>query len=178
MLERTVLAIAIALAGVIAAPAEDRALVLPTLPADVQAAIERVRAACPTGSAVTSGDEGLRIFTVSGAQGVLVDELSFCGGGQCLHGVNCATGFSHDVALYVRYGNAWRKSFAVQATEPIFLSVEPYGDKFRAMVVSVHGGDTDCPLRDKNDGAAWKKEKCDFVVKWDDRSKRFTHRPL
>jgi hypothetical protein len=125
----------------------------------------------------TSGDEGLATFTVSGAQAVVVDELKFCGGGQCTHGVNCATGYTHSVAIYVRYGNVWRKSFSVDATEPIFLSIEPYADNFRALVLSVHAGwDLGCPVRNKNDLTAWKREKCDFVVKWD--GTKFTHKPL
>src|SRR5262249_55085411 len=54
----------------------------------------------------TSGDEGLEAFTVSGAQAVLVDALNFYGGGRlCIKSVNCATGYTHSVAIYVRYGN-------------------------------------------------------------------------
>jgi hypothetical protein len=83
------------------------------------------------------------------------------------HGVNCATGFTHSVAIYVRSGKVWRKSFSVDATEPIFLSTEPYTDKFRGLVLSVHGGDVGCPVKNKNDPTAWKREKCDFVIKWD-----------
>jgi hypothetical protein len=127
---------------------------------------------------VTAGDEGLITFTVSGAEAVLVDELSFCGSGfECMRGVNCATGFTHSVDIYVRYGEAWRKSFSVNATEPVFLSVEPYSNTFRALVLSVHAGwDLDCPVRNKNDLTAWKREKCDFVVKWN--GTKFTHKPL
>jgi hypothetical protein len=113
----------------------------------------------------------LQTFTVSGAQAVLVDQLNFCGGGlTCVHGVNCATGYTHQVEIYVRRGNAWTKSFSIQATEPIFLSVErSEKSKFRALVLSVGGGDDilGCPIRNKNDPIAWKHEKCDFVVKWD-----------
>jgi hypothetical protein len=84
--------------------------------------------------------------------------------------VNCATGYTHQVEIYVRRGNAWTKSFSIQATEPIFLSVErSEKSKFRALVLSVGGGDDilGCPIRNKNDPIAWKHEKCDFVVKWD-----------
>jgi hypothetical protein len=164
-----------------------QARILRSLPSDVQKEIERVRQSCRelgpatsdyTPPRVTEGDEGLRTFTVSGAQAVLVDELSFCGGGfDCMHGVNCATGFTHRVAIYVRYGNVWRKSFSVEATEPIFLSIEPYSDTFRTLVLSVHAGwDLGCPVRNKNDPTAWKREKCDFAVKWD--GTKFTYRPL
>ena len=70
-----------------------------------------------------------------------------------MNSVNCATGYTHDVAIYVRQGNVWRKSFSVAATEPIFLSVEPYGTKFRALVLSVHAGwDLGCPVRGKSGG--------------------------
>jgi len=100
----------------------------------------------------TSGDAGLQTFTVSGAQAVLVDSLNFCGGQQtCFHGINCATGYTHSVTIDIRRGNAWKKSFSVDATEPVFLSVEPYVEnpKFRALVLSVHAGDLGCPVRDK-----------------------------
>jgi len=46
-------------------------------------------------------------------------------------GSNCATG-THDVTIYVRSGNAWKKAFSVDATEPIFVSTEPSTGKFRA----------------------------------------------
>jgi hypothetical protein len=160
--------------------AETPSPVLRSLPPAVQKEIEQVRESCPLDEKNTSGDEGLQTFTVSGAQAVLVDTLNFCGEGRrCLHSVNCATGYTHSVAIYVRYGNVWRKSFSVDATEPIFLSVEPYAEnpKFRALVLSVHAGwDLGCPVRNKNDGTAWKREKCDFVVKWD--GTKFTYKPL
>jgi hypothetical protein len=124
----------------------------------------------------TSGDEGLIKFTVQGAQAVLVDELNFCDDGQCNHGINCATGFTHDVAIYIRSGKSWRKALSRAATEETFLSLDPCTSKFRTLVVSVHGGDEGCPFRDKNDPTAWKKEKCDFIVKWD--GTKFTYRPL
>ena len=161
--------------------------ILRSLPSDVQKEIEGIRQSCRelgpatsdyTPPRVTEGDEGLITFTVSGAQAILLDQLNFCGSGfECIHGVNCATGFTHSVAIHVRYGNVWRKSFSVDATEPIFLSIEPYTDKFRALVLSVHGGwDLGCPVRNRNDPTAWKHEKCDFVVKWD--GTKFTYMPL
>jgi hypothetical protein len=103
-----------------------------------------------------------------------------CGDGRtCIHGVNCAIGYAHQVEIYVRRGNVWRKSFSVQATEPTFLSVEPSENpNFRALVLSVGAGDTvlGCPIRNKNDPTAWKHGKCDFVVKWD--GTKFSHKPL
>jgi len=171
---------AIALAALmIAAPGESSSI-LRSLPSNVQKNIEGIRAACrERGSdiSVTSGDEGLITFTVSGTQAVLIDELNFCAYGECIHAVNCATGYTHRVAIYVRYGNVWRKSFSVNATGRTFLSVEPYTDKFKALVLGVHGGgDLGCPVRHKNDPTAWKYEWCDFVVKWN--GTKFTHRPL
>ena len=155
--------------------------ILRSLPANVQKEIEQIRQSCREigSSTVAEGDDGLRTFTVSGVQAVLIDELDVCGGGfDCIHGVNCATGYTHDVAIYVRSRDVWRKSFSVAATDRIFLSIEPYTGKFRALVLSVHGGDEalHCPLRDKNAGDAWKHEKCDFVVKWD--GAKFIYRPL
>ena len=99
-------------------------------------------------------------------------------GVQCMHAVNCATGYTHDVAIYVLFKNSWTKSFSAFATEPIFLSVEPTENpSFRALILSVHAGsDLGCPARNKNDTIAWKHEKCDFVVKWD--GTRFVHTPL
>ena len=49
---------------------------------------------------------------------------------------------------------------------------------FRALVISVHGGDDvlNCPVRNKNDPTAWKHERCDFVVKWD--GTKFIHKLL
>ena len=69
-----------------------------------------------------------------------------------------------------------KKAFSVDATEPIFVSIDPYTNKFRALVLSVHPGDFGCPVRNKNDPTAWKREKCDFVIRWD--GSRFVHKPL
>jgi hypothetical protein len=82
------------------AHAETPSPVLQSLPAAVQKNIEQVRTACRAywndrGIAdssdvqpylVSSGDEGLIQFTVSGAQAVMVSNLNLCGG-QCLKGV-------------------------------------------------------------------------------------------
>jgi hypothetical protein len=180
-LESKVVIIAVVLAALFTSHAFAEAPILRSLPPNVQKEIAEIRQSCREidSSTVAEGDEGLRTFTVSGAQAVLIDELNVCGSRfDCIHGVNCATGYTHDVAIYVRSRDVWRKSFSVAATEPIFLSIDPYSDKFRALVLSVHGGDEDlrCPLRDKNAGDAWKHEKCDFVVKWD--GAKFIYRPL
>jgi hypothetical protein len=150
------------------ARAETSTSILPTLPAEVQKRINGIRAECRQLQLKTSeGDEGLSLFTVSGAEAVLIDELDLCNDGICIHGVNCATGYSHSVEIHVRSGTAWKEALSVDATERIFLSVQPYGDQFRALVLSVHGGDKGCPIRDENDSMAWKREKCEFVIKWD-----------
>ncbi len=175
-----IISIALLILMCLPATAETPSPVLRSLPSAVQKEIGEIRNDCPGDEKNTSGDEGLQTFTISGAQAVLVDELNFCGEGRtCIHGVNCATGYTHQVEIYVRRGNVWTKSFFVQATEPIFLSVEPSENpKFRALVLSVGGGDDilGCPIRNKNDPTAWKHEKCDFVVKWD--GTKFTHKPL
>jgi len=173
----------IALAALaLATPALAEKTVLNTLPKDVQKRIAEVREGCPTES-TTSGDEGLVSFTVSGREGVLIDELALCQGG-CFKGTNCATGYTHDITIYLRAGKTWKKELATDVTEPIFVStepVEPY--KFRALVVSVHawGDEADktelkCYPRNKNNSTAWKHEKCDYVIKWD--GTRFVPKPL
>jgi hypothetical protein len=167
----------IAVLVTLAAEAHAETSVLRSLPTATQKQIENIRAECRGADlTTTSGDEGLSPFTLSGAQAVMVDGLNFCDGGQCNHGINCATGYSHSLEVYVRSGNAWRKALSTNATEPVFLSVEPYTEKFRALVLSVHGGDEGCPVRNKNDPTAWKREKCDFVVKWD--GTKFVWKPL
>jgi len=131
-LESKVVIIAVGLAVLFTSHAFAEAPVLKSLPLNVQKEIEDVRGSCrdigsgATGSTVAEGDEGLRTFTVSGAQAVLIDQLDVCGDGfGCIHGVTCATGYTHDVAIYIRSRDGWRKSFSVAATEPIFLSIEP-----------------------------------------------------
>jgi hypothetical protein len=148
----------------VGARAETPSFILRTLPADVQKNIERIRAVCRESgpdTPVTSGDEGLRTFTISGEQAVLVDELNFCADGQCIHGVNCATGFTHSVAIYVRSGSTWRKALSTFASEPVFLSTEYGTEKFRLMVLHVFAGDWGCPDRGKL------RETCPAIVRWD-----------
>ena len=165
ILVTTALLMALVLPGAIGARAETPSSVLRTLPTDVQKDIERIRAACREqlgpGTPVISGDEGLRTFTISGAQAVLIDELNFCAEGQCIHGVNCATGFTHSVAIYVRSGKTWRKALSTFASAPIFLSIEYSTEKFRLMVLHVFAGDWGCPDRGKL------RETCPAIVRWD-----------
>jgi uncharacterized protein len=142
--------------------ADAQSSIFGTLPAEVQKDIEAIRAACREGpnERNTSGDEGLRTFTVAGAPAVLVDELNFCAGGECIHGVNCATGYTHNVAIYVRSGTTWRKALSTFASEPIFLSVDYGTETFRLMVLHVFSGDWGCPDRGNSRG------KCPAIVRW------------
>jgi len=155
---------------------------LRSLPSDVQKEIEGIRQSCRelgpatsdyTPPRVTEGDEGLITFTVSGAQAVLIDELNFCGGGgECIHGVNCATGFTHNVAIYIRTGKSWKKSLSIFASEPVFLDVERGTGKFEVLVLNVFAGDWGCPVRTN----APPHDSCAAVVKWD--GTRFVHKLL
>jgi hypothetical protein len=171
----------IAILAIAASPAHG---VLRSLPTSVQKSIKEIRERClaierenpPYG---TADDDGLMTFTLSGAQAVLVDELSFCGS-QCYHGVNCATGFTHLVEVYVRSGSVWRKAFSKQVTQPIFVSTEndPHtGEsmRFRALVIKIGADDKMCPAI-SSDPTEWKRRSCDFVVKWD--GAKFTFKPL
>jgi hypothetical protein len=153
-------------------PARPAAPILRSLPSEAQELVEKVRESCPSeDNYVTKGDEGLLTFTVSGAQAVLVDELRFCGTGfECMHSVNCATGFMHSVAIYVRSGGSWKKSLSTFASEPILLSLEYRTEKFKALLLKVFPGDWGCP-----EGTDW-RDTCPAVVKWDGKS--FVHNLL
>ncbi len=65
------------------------ALILDSLPVSLQKKIQEVRASCV--EKTVTGDDGLSLFTVSGARAVLVDQLQLCGDGICNHGSTCAT---------------------------------------------------------------------------------------
>jgi hypothetical protein len=178
--------IALGLATLFTSHAIAEAPILRSLPSDVQKEIERVRQSGRglgpatsdyTPPRVTEGDEGLITFTVSGAQAVLVDELNFCGGGfECMHGTNCATGFTHRVAIYIRTGNSWKKSLSIFASEPVLLSVEYGTEKFKALVLKVFSGDWECPVRTDAPPHIQSRDTCAAVVKWDGTS--FVHKLL
>jgi len=180
---------ALALYAVAAPAVAQDSTILRSLPTAVQKEIESTRSECRGLEGVTygtSGDEGLIQFTVSGVPAVFIDRLRLCGG-QCLKGTNCATGYTHTVDIYVRSGNTWRKAFSRDVTEPVFVSTEltgwgedpPKYGKFRALVIKLHAweNDKDCPAITR-DPTEWKKRTCDFVVKWDEQSKKFTLKPL
>ncbi len=98
-LESNVVIIAVGLAALLTSHAFAEASILRSLPPNVQMEIEKIRQSCreTDSSTVAEGDEGLKTFSVSGAQAVLIDELNVCGSGfDCIHGVNCATGYTHD----------------------------------------------------------------------------------
>jgi hypothetical protein len=184
-------------------PAEDKAQssspILESLPAEVQKDIESVRAACreqlgyrksesfdPFASGVprvSSGDDGLSLFTVSGAQAVMVSNLELCGS-ECFKAANCSNRGSYGIAIYVRSGNAWRKALSTEAVGDVFLSIDWLNsNRFNALVLSVFSGDKDCPTHDVvvREGEqsyvfpAW-KQSCDAIVKWN--GTKFTYEPL
>ena len=178
------------------AHAETPSPVLQSLPAKVQKDIEEVRAKCRealNGAAgiesafvvkrigapgwsndqaapewITSGDNGLIQFTVSGAQAVMVSDLELCGG-LLLKSGNSNTVGSYALNIYVRAGDAWNNALSTMAGGSIFLSADSDG-KFKALVLSVSGAD------EKNCKVKWWKEFCDMVVKWDGR--KCTFKPL
>lgn len=146
--------------------------ILKSLSPEIQKSIKETRNNCIRGFP-TEGDDGLVAFIVSGKPAVLVDELNLCVD-ENHRGMQYATGFSHNVDIYVRNG-AWKKALAIGATDYISLNVDA-NNKFKSLVLSVHGGDHGCPLHDKVSGAAWKHEKCDVHVKWD--GAKFVYRTL
>jgi hypothetical protein len=104
---------------------------LQSLPAEVQKDIESVRAGCreyvgadasqswidPFAmgvSRVSSGDEALTLFTVSGAQAVMVSNLELCGGG-CFKGASCSNRASYSITIYIRSRNTWREAHIAAA---------------------------------------------------------------
>ncbi len=177
--------------------------VLQSLPAEIQTQIAHVRAACReylvaqdkdpnqswmsstanTVHSVSSEDEGLIQFTVSGARAVMVSDLELCGG-QCLRGANSSNRGAYSVTIYIRSKNAWRKALSTDVVGSVFLSTDWLNNnKFTAMVLSVPAGNKDCPTRDVSvrEGRdtyvfpAW-KQSCDAVVKWD--GTKFIYRRL
>jgi hypothetical protein len=161
-----------------AAKAEDS--VLHTLPSAVQKRIGEIRSACrdnlggeenPNVSGL-EGDDGLATFTVSGTNAVLIDELAFCGG-ECHHGVNCATGFTHGVDIYIRSGQSWRKTLSVWASGPTFLDADDNG-KFNALVLRVFAGDKGCQAR--RSPIIESRQTCARVMRWD--GSKFVFKPL
>jgi hypothetical protein len=178
------------------AAAQPSSALLQSLPAEVQKQIEDVRAACrehlvspdrtdnqdPNQSwmsstankmhSVSSGDDGLIRFIVSGAQAVMVSHLELCGG-QCLRGANCTpTTGGYSVAIYIRSRNAWKEAFSTSAIGSVFPSIN--GDSFKALVLNIFTGDKNCPTYD-NRGGFWKRP-CAVVVKWN--GTKFTYKPL
>jgi hypothetical protein len=161
---------------------------LQSLPAEVQKNIEQVRTACreywnnigadpsqpispftPEVRRVSSGDDGLILFTVSGTQAVMVSNLELCGG-QCLKGAVCSTVGSYDINIYVRTGHAWRNALSTRVGAAFLSTDKETHTKFNALVLSVSGAD------DKNCRVQFWKQYCDMVVKWD--GKKFTFKPL
>jgi hypothetical protein len=166
------------------AHAETPSPVLQSLPAAVQKNIEQVRTACRAywndrGIAdssdvqpylVSSGDEGLIQFTVSGAQAVMVSNLNLCGG-QCLKGVTCTTVPFYEINIYLRTGQEWRNVLST-TTDRDFLSLDNNSGAFRAMVLGISAASKDCPKRLRT----WWKRPCDVIVRWN--GTKFTYEAL
>jgi hypothetical protein len=171
--------------------------VLKSLPPKVQEEIENLRASCreygpksmhgDDGSTyqphITSGDDGLITFTLSGAPAVMVNHQYICGG-ECLRGANCTNRNSYTIAIYRRSGSTWGEVFNTDVVGDIFFSTDwVKSGEFKAMVLSVFSGNKDCPTRDlayregkeKYVFPAW-KQSCDAVVRWD--GTKFTFKPL
>ncbi len=162
--------------------------ILESLPAEVQKNIEEVRDRCRewwnergedpsqpiypalVAPRVSSGDDGLILFTVSGAQAVMVSDQALCGG-QCLKGATCTTVGSYDLSIYIRTGQSWRNALSTSVCCDVFLSTDTVTyTKFIALVLHVSGADN------KHCHVPFWKQYCDIVVKWD--GKKFTYKPL
>ena len=161
--------------------------VLQALPAEVQKNIEEVRTACreywnnigadpsqpisplEVAPRVSSGDDGLILFTVSGTQAVMVSNLALCGG-QCLKGAVCSTVGSYDINIYVRTGHAWRNALSTRVGAAFLSTDKETHTKFNALVLSVSGADN------KHCHVPFWKQYCDMVVKW--YGQKFTYKPL
>jgi hypothetical protein len=143
--------------------------ILRSLPPGTQKRIESVREGCREQEKyreqerpVTSGDEGLILFTVSGLKAIMVNYIALCDndGEQGIKWVNMATWGGYYVAIYVRRGGAW-KEFEYPVVGKVFLSIDAH-DRFKALVLTI-----------KRDKLA---PTHDVVVKWD--GSKFTHKPL
>jgi hypothetical protein len=145
--------------------------ILRSLPSQVQKEIGDSRNNCIRGEP-TKGDDGLVAFTLSGSGAVLVDDIDLCVNESGI-GVNFATGYSHQVNVYVRMGNTSKKALSRDVTGPIFLDVQ--GERFRALVVKFHAGEKECPTM-TSDPTEWKHRSCAFVLKWD--GNKFVYKPL
>ena len=166
------------------AHAETPSPVMQSLPAEVQKNIEDIRAGCREHlktidddrikilSEITSGDDGLVQFTLSGAPAVMVDNGRLCGG-LCIKGLNCTTG-GFEMTIYVRSGSAWKTAHKDGVRNDIFLSLDYSRDPpaFRAMVLGIYGNSENCPKRLRT---FW-KQSCDVIVRWN--GTRFTYEAL
>ena len=164
------------------AHAETPSSVLQSLPAEVQKNIEDIREGCREHlktieddrikifSEITSGDDGLVQFTLSGAPAVMVDNGRLCGG-LCIKGLNCTTG-GFEMTIYVRSGSAWKTAHKDGVRNDIFLSLDNSSGAFRAMVLGISAASKDCPRRLRT----WWKRPCDVIVRWN--GAKFTYEAL
>jgi hypothetical protein len=160
--------------------------VLQSLPAEVQKHIEDTRAECRAywnshGIAdpsdlwpllVSSGDEGLISFTLSGARAVIVSDLHLCGD-QCIKSVTCSTAGGSSFDIYVRTGQRLEEcpldhGLWSGILEPRLTRLNRNPPAFRAMVLGIPGDSKDCPKRRMfirtYGSTAWKLQ-CDVIVK-------------
>jgi hypothetical protein len=162
---KTTLLIATALATLMTdgAHAQDYSSILRSLPGDVQEKIEAVRSGCQEQLKdidLSSPRQGLTLFSLSGAQAVMVNYLDVCGGNEVKY-VNCSTWGSYYVAIYVRSGTVWREVL-LEPVVNVFLSIDEDNNKFKAAVLRIRK-DKVTPNRD-------------VVVKWN--GTKFTYKPL
>jgi hypothetical protein len=167
------------------AHAETPSPVLQSLPAEVQKHIEDVRSGCretlkgldEDATNISSGDDGLVQFTLSGALAVMVSDLKLCGG-RCVKGFSCNTA-GYNMAVYVRSGSSWKtvhEDGVRSYDDDIFWSVPLHGAEgdvpaFGAMVLRIPGDRKNCPkgqhdmLMKAYGPSAW-KQLCDVIVRW------------
>ncbi len=164
---KTTLMIATALATLMThgAHAQDppETYILRSLPADVQEKIEAVRSGCQEqlkNIDLSSPSQGLTLFSLSGAQAVMVNYLDVCDGKYVKY-VNGSTWGSYYVAIYIRSGTTWREVFLSPISGTVFLSVDDH-NHFKAMVVSIR--------KEKRSAAR------DVIMKWN--GTKFTYKPL
>lgn len=166
------------------ANAQTSSSILSSLPIKIQKDIEKTRASCREQGDSDIGnriydDSGLVRFTLTGAaDAVMVNDGELCGG-ECIKGANCHTG-GHDVTVYVRSGNAWRKALSGRGDPFLSLDYSRNRPVFKVVVLSLYGDNRDCPIRDANVRAhgptAWKHGPCDVIARWD--GTRFIYRLL
>lgn len=174
--------------AMVATFAQAQSLISSTFPPDLARKLEVMRSTCreyaktidePSNPLYNKvGDDGLAFFEVAGHQGVAIDTLHVCGDGQqCLKGVNCATGYTHTVEIYVN-SNGWKKVFGDEVTEPIHLTIDRATGELKSMAFKIAGWDdakcrVPAHIKRKHGATSWKAYACDYLLKW--RNDRFVY---